>query len=83
MLDASDAFHRLRNTPLRTQIEQELIREKPLLKHGTGGQTMIDYIGAAIGIEFAVIIAVLAIYGIKLLNIFIKESDKRKNDDTD
>lgn len=39
---------------------------------------MIDYIGAAIGIEFAVIIAVLSIYAIKFLNIFIKERDKEE-----
>ena len=37
---------------------------------------MIDYIGAAIGIEFAVITAVLSVYAIKFLNIFIKERDK-------
>lgn len=39
---------------------------------------MIDYIGAAIGIEFAVITAVLTVYAIKLLNIFIKEQDKEE-----
>lgn len=39
---------------------------------------MIDYIGAAIGIEFAVITAVLTVYAIKLLNIFIKERDKKE-----
>lgn len=44
---------------------------------------MIDSIGVAIGIEFAVIIAVLSIYAIKFLNMFIKEKDKRKKDDTD
>ena len=44
---------------------------------------MIDYIGAVIGIEFAVITAVLTVYAIKFLNMFIKEKDKRKNDDTD
>lgn len=37
---------------------------------------MIDYIGAAIGIEFAVITAVLTVYAIKFLNIFIKNRDK-------
>ena len=39
---------------------------------------MIDYIGAAIGIEFAVITAVLTVYAIKFLNIFIKERDKEE-----
>ena len=39
---------------------------------------MIDYIGAAIGIEFAVIIAVLSVYAIKFLNIFIKERNKEE-----
>lgn len=39
---------------------------------------MIDYIGAAIGIEFAVITAVLTVYAIKLLNILIKERDKEE-----
>jgi hypothetical protein len=39
---------------------------------------MIDYIGTAIGIEFAVIIAVLTVYAIKFLNIFIKERDKKE-----
>ena len=39
---------------------------------------MIDYIGAAIGIEFAVITAVLTVYAIRLLNIFIKERDKEE-----
>lgn len=37
---------------------------------------MIDYIVAAIGIEFAVILGILIAYTVKLLYIFMKERDK-------